>query len=84
MCLGDSGNVSLKIAQTFTNIKIAQLRASRRSDIYLFTNDHLEADDETWNQFTQELILEIKDNLPLIPRIIFACLYDNSLNSFLV
>ncbi len=78
MCLGEAGTVSLNTAKTYTNIKIQQLNASRRNDIYLFSNEHLELDSESWNLFTKELVSEIKDNLPLIPRIIFACINEES------
>jgi hypothetical protein len=46
MCLGEAGLVSQSIAKTY--IKIKQLNALSRSDIYLFNNEHLELDEKNW------------------------------------
>ena len=76
MCLGESGLVTQSIAKTY--IKIKQLNESNSSNLYLFNDEHLELDERNWIKFTSQLISEIKDNLPLIPRIVFACIENQS------
>jgi len=73
LCLSEAGTLTSNTAKTYIKIKNAQLLASQRTDIYLFSSDHLSLDPNTWSQFTQQLIAEVRENLPLIPRIVFAC-----------
>jgi hypothetical protein len=74
MCLGEAGLVTQSIAKTY--IKIKQLNEASSSNLYLFNDEHLELDEINWVKLSSELISEIKENLPLIPRVVFACI-DN-------
>jgi NAD+--asparagine ADP-ribosyltransferase len=66
----------MEIVKAFTNLKIAQTQEGSREDVIMLGNEHLELEEENWENVLKEAMAEVKKRASP-PRIVIACLNND-------